>query len=247
MAELDLRMYHRIDQDTKDLINGYIRGHQNQTKPNGSPTNIPVSIGYICALFYFIFIDAWHKDRHALKYMISGDDNTTITSTKDDEDDDDEESSACLTTTAIKGKHHWKFKITKWPKAIYAYIILGIVKDNQDFNKIAGTFLGHHANATYCWDLQQMELNIHGNEGISEWKGGYGTSPVQGDTVDMYLDLDALVLSFGVNGTHFGKAFDVDAGYGYVGAVSFRDPGTEMILLEYNFDGPEDAKYVHSD
>ena len=50
----------------------------------------------------------------------------------------------------------------------------------------------------------------------------------------MYLDLNELELSFSVNGTHYGTAFDVDAGYGYVAAISIANTGNEVTLLAHD-------------
>ena len=227
MAAVNLNNYDEIDEKTKYLIFGFIRDAQKLFPSDVIFYNIPTLINYLCALFYFVK-DEWDETRIAAKYKILQD-KVTLESSNETEWDD--ESSACMKNIAYSGKHHWKFKIIKWPKS--EYIIIGIIKNDPELiEKVVGTFLGGIPNSTYCLDLYTTELNVH--EKYSRWNKGYGVEGNEGDIIDMYLDLDKLELSYAINGKYYGKAFDIDDGHGYIAAVSFRYNDVSMTLLTYD-------------
>ena len=232
MAALDVTNYKHIHQSTKDLINGFIRGFEALFSNEHSAFNIPVSINYICALFYYL-TDEWNKDRMARKYEIS-DDKLTLSSTGKEGGSD--ETCACLTAIARSGQNHWKFKIDKWPHpGTYDYVVIGVIKENANFDKVISKWLGGIVNTTYCWDMASTELNVHNSDDSDTWIAGYGVKGKEGDIIDMYLDLDKYELSFAVNGKNYGKSHDVDKEYGYIGIVSFRYADYQMTLLSYDF------------
>ena len=222
MTALDLSEYKEIEQRTKDLISGYIRAAEKESFPsNESRYNIPISINYICALFYYIK-EKWNTDQIGEDYEIIDD------TLKRKTNNLGSEQSALLTNIARSGMNHWKFKLTKF-SSDGCYMDFGIVKENANFDKIAKTYLGEFPNTAYVWSVRSTELNDHKS---GSWPGNkhYGVRCNEDDVIDMYLDLDKLELSYAVNGKHHGKAFDVDSGYGYVGAVSLQSAG-EVVLI----------------
>ena len=219
MSALDLSKYKNVDQKTKDLISGYIRNTQITN------VNIPALINYICTLFYYVS-EKWNKQRTTQNCLISYDELTM------ESIDENEFTTAFLTQIAESGQHHWKFKIIERPSEDAGNLIIGIVKDIVIDKVIQDQWIGKSKNASYCLDVSFNELNIH--DKCNSWEGGYATRCKQGDIIDMYLDLDKLELSFSIGGTHYGKAFDVDSGFGYTAAVSVWPNGTKLTLLSYD-------------
>ena len=223
MSTLELADHKDIPQRDKDLVGGYIRDIQVLLPKDAAYYNIPISINYICALFYYLH-DTWDPDRVHSVYKIKDDTLTRM--------DPGAERSAFLTTTIHSGISHWKFQLTKYNGN--SYVDIGVVKKEQiDFEQAIDTFLGKFKDIYYIFSAgSHPEINIHGKN--NEWKRGYGAKTGEGDVIDMYLDLEELELSFSINGTHYGKAFDVDTGYGYVAALSMLGAGNEVKLLAHD-------------
>ena len=217
MSDLVLSKYKNIDQRTKDLISGYTRNAQTTN------INIPPLINYICALFYYV-TDKWNKQRTTQNCQIS-DDELTMQSIN-------ENTTAFLTQIAKSGQHHWKFKINEWASGYAEHLIIGIVKDIAIEKVIQDQWIGKRENTSYCLDVSLNELNIHNK--YNAWQGGYANNCKEGDIIDMYLDLDELELSFSIDDIHYGKAFDIDSGYGYVAAVSVWRDGSKLTLVSYD-------------
>ena len=228
MATLDFSYLRNIPQRQTALIHGYIREVQSEFEKDTTYYNIPLSINHICTLFYYIR-DEWNKDRITKKYLIF-EDKFRMKKLKSGFGELNEDSTVFLTEIAKLGQHHWKFEINKWQPCGYG--IIGIVKDDINFEKVMNHWLGYYPNTTYCFDVNMIELNVHNV--TNKWIGGYGINAKEGDIIDMYLDLDELELSFSINNKHYGKAFNVDTGYGYIGAVSFRDEEIEITLLSHD-------------
>ena len=233
MTTVNLAKYKSIDQRTKDLISGFIRNVAAQLQLKSATFNIPELIYYICALFYYL-TDKWNRDRTSSKYIIS-EDNVTIESIEVY----DVHYMAFLTTVAMQGQHRWRLKINEWGTGYDRYIIIGIVK-NEIIDKLIeeseyGFYLGRIENTAYCFDVDAADLNIHNSrDDWTEYK--YGIEAKEGDIIDMYLDLDTLQLGYAINDTYYGKAFDVEAGYGYIGAVSTELENVRLTLLTYDND-----------
>ena len=223
-TSLDLTEYKNLDQRTKDLVSGYIRNEERQLI-----IDIPKLINYICALFYS-FKDEWNKKQTSSRYLIS-DDKVTIQNMTDVFD----HQMAFLTNVARMGQHHWKFKINEWLKY---YIIIGIVKYEKIDDLIQksgkGDYLGVEPDVAYCLDIEAAELNIHNMSDGWNQDDEYGVCCKEGDVIDMYLDLDKLELSFAINDTYYGKAFDIDSGFGYVAAASYGQDTNKITLLTYD-------------
>ena len=70
---------------------------------------------------------------------------------------------------------------------------------------------------------------------ISDQYGQPNTLITEGDNIiDMWLDLDSSELGFSLNDKYYGKAFNVDAGFEYVGAVSFGREGQTLTVLAHD-------------
>ena len=112
--------------------------------------NIPISINYICSLFYYIK-EKWNKD-------IIGSDYEIIEDIIKRADAVHGEQSVLLSHIAISGLYHWKFKFTKYGQYSNHYIDFGIVKRNADLQQIVKTYLGGVKKTAYVWSVSSREL-----------------------------------------------------------------------------------------
>ena len=154
-----------VDDRTKRLIFGYMREARQLFPHDITYYNIPISINYICLLFYWMK-DKWNADRLSDEYEIN---ENALKRTEQSGS-----TTALLTNAIVTGRTRWKFQISSFKELFYAnsFIIIGIVKDNVAFDKLLKTHLGNCAQSAYVLDVLNTELNVH--EKPNNWNKGYG-------------------------------------------------------------------------
>ena len=222
MSSLNVADYKYIDIKIKDLVNGYIRGIQ-EILSNDTYHNIPPLINTICALFYNL-ADEWSRNDVASQYEING----NKLKISNESAKGVHHQSAYLTNTVHSGKHHWRFKLSVYKGSFY--VVIGIIKDTAE--RMVDKLLGQKANTAYAMDVAYNEINNHKSD--NQWQKGNAVQCKEGDIIDMYLDLDKLELSFGVNDKHYGKTHDIDGDCGYSAGVTFKTNGNEIEFITYD-------------
>lgn len=138
---------------------------------------------------------------------------------------------AFLRNTFSSGIHVWKFYVNNLVKKRWWHLAIGIHKTR---------FAGIQLDGTYFTDVKE---NGYGFIASAGWKtqpelpgaGGlkYAIQCDTGYTIEMIADLNDCTLSFMVNGTDYGKAFDIE-NTEYRAVVSLYDKGDQITLLSYN-------------
>ena len=221
---MNLKKYSIIDDETKHLINGYIRNIQ-QTLSRLNNFYV-ININQICALYYFIQYDKWNMKWKTKQWQISGDTISTPSTGFFGWQ------SIFLTNIVHQGQHDWKFKI----KEDNDTIIIGIWNmQNDPMNLVVADFdyLGKTESTAYAFDVDRAELNIH--DARNQWTGrnSYGVACKKGSIIEMHLDLDNLQLSFTIDNKYYGKAFDIKKAK-YIACISCYSNDNILQLLSYN-------------
>ena len=195
-----LKLIKNIDQKSKDLVVGYIRG---------IITNVPLDINNMCILYYFL-MDEW--DRNCIHENIKLIDNDTI-----EMSGSYQSCNAFLTNKVKSGKHIWKFLLNNFK----------IKQDSEDKYcsritiGIFNTNLCKHPPLEDHFTFAEIDNNNnikHTDESDEdEWLGtesrtGYKytfnnwddikkkDSLKEKDIMTISLDLDQLTLKFALNG-----------------------------------------------
>jgi len=115
--------------------------------------------------------------------------------------------SAFLTETVREGLHHWRFKLQSLDSRRRYYVLFGIWK-TQSGPPILDSFFTdrkHNGYALNVIDGTLTDPRLPGCGGIK-----YAAYCKAGDTVDMFLDLERLLLTFAINGKHYEKGQRVE-------------------------------------
>jgi len=201
------------------LVFGYTRRIEGEDKRIIIPSGISLII-----LKYHDNSDKWNLDLKS-KDLILSDDNRTVHHVNAYSSGNTSWRSVYGTDVCTAGLYEWSFKISKiipnsgrdnsWK------ILIGIVKVKENENKLE-----------QCWN--RTPTNGYGFIGsrsyLNKAAQPYGEKfENEGDEMTMYLDMRRLTLSYTINGTAYGKAFDVAAG-SYRMALSVCD-GRYITLL----------------
>ena len=132
-----------------------------------------------------------------------------------------------LTNIIEHGTHKWKFKIIKcfdktgWGNTIGLWRI-----DNNKKPPTNGIFTqGKDKGYGYCTNiakLTSLKAGLPSDE--------YGIKATDGDIVEMFVDMKLLQLSYAVNGTNYGIAYNIEPDK-YLAAVNMCDCNDAIQLL----------------
>eukprot|EP01084_Bolivina_argentea_P286548 491575_1 len=142
---------------------------------------------------------------------------------------------AFMTAVVDNGFNHWSFKMCSLNYGNNE-LILGIWDTIKTKRIVTGKWFGADEIFGYGWDCKKAML--HGNSLFrSSYSRKYGDVISKGDIVHLFLDMNKLELTFGVNNKIFEKAFVVEQSK-YVAAVSFHittGHGAVMQFLTYRW------------
>ena len=172
--------------------------------------------------------DSW--DEHFKANYLEIDDKSIINTA-----DGYEYGSAYLKRVVYDGIHKWKFRIDKYRSG---WQLIGVFKTK--YNAITQTYFERNQNQSYGFVLNNGWLSDPQTNG-GKLKD-YGVKCVDGDIVEMTLNMIDLCLSFKINDIDYGKAFDVEQ-TSYKAAVTLRNKDTKFTLLSYQ-NSAHKGKYV---
>ena len=220
----------RIDQGTKDLVNGYIKSLQSSLDEDSIyRSNIPEIIKYNCIVFASMVPDKWHETLKGERMEIVDGDCIEITA----DAGDSKWNSAFLENIVSDGIHHWRFQVEV--QKVLLGMVIGIQQhDDKSENEM---YIVNHQwvgdTYSYAWVAGCGRLNKNGMASVSE--GRYGQHNVTaGDIIDMYLDFNKLELSYSMNEQYLGKAFKIQKGK-YRAAIEMFSKGEKIRLLSYDY------------
>ena len=164
------------------------------------------------------------------QYLVFDDESNSISITEADIEDPDadiEVVSGFGKIDAISGhKYHWKLQLLEESK-----IKVGIVEADK-LKQYPGFF-----NENHHWWLRSWGYAYYYKSYIlhDTMKKKYGEQLERGDVIEMWLDLEKNYdLSYVVNDTEYGKAFDVDKDKTYRLAIGFVEGKVSLISFELN-------------
>ena len=132
------------------------------------------------------------------------------------------------------GIFKWKFKIDECNNGAF---ILGIWKCKNKaitpplatwFTRDVNSSVGNHFDAGYGFYSKNSCLTDEAGQACGK---EYAITPPNGAIIEMILDLNQLTLSYVIDDTDFGKAFDVEK-IKYRAAVFFYRKGDAITLLK---------------
>ena len=218
---LDLRIYEIIDQNWKDLVNGWIR-------LNKSHKHIPKCVNQICCIFYFVQWDEWNKSLMSKVFTLDkNNDKMLCHSGKSGLN------TAFMTNIVSEGKHCWTFKVIKY---VGCNLMFGIYYANLQRSNALTTYIGSMENTAYAFDFGYGELNIHKRRG--EWiKYGIDINYLETEQaeIEMRLDLNNLTLSYTINNFDYGVAFKVKRAKYCAAFTSFYSENSVELLKYQQF------------
>ena len=229
MTTLDFGMIKNIPQRDKDAIYGYIREMQARFPKDNTFYNIPESINYICALFYFLK-DKWDPKYIGQDHTLS-DDGYSIT-TKGGQ------GSSSYGTDIAKspGIYRWKFKIQELPKYMFSWsLVIGVWKVKSANKQVTDTYF---TNCTqnqgeyewgYAYDISYTQLVEKTGHYSNQRK--YGLKIKIGDIVEMILDLNLFTLRYKINDEDMGIAFENIEDTEYKAAFSSGNSDVRIEIL----------------
>eukprot|EP01084_Bolivina_argentea_P183626 316831_1 len=216
----------QIKQRDKHTINGYMRHMEMEIFSSESfYNNIPLIINYLCVKYYHISTDRFNHALHG--------DNMKVTDNKISFEFNSayQTTSAFLSNTVHSGCHHWKFRLNCFGND-QPLIYVGVWKSGYD-PQIA-------LNLPFC------SPQVHGDKALYALNCGFGklrgcvnikiiglkycNECIDGDIVDMYLDLNNHELKYSVNDKDCGKAFDVEVNQSYTAVVCFGESNINNIV-----------------
>ena len=208
-----------IDIKMKYLVNGYVMQIQNLLPDDNVYYTIPTLIIH-WILLYFYIPDAFDPDKCHKVFELSKD-NTLITHKQGSTN-----KSAYLSRIVDHGVYCWKFKLHKVYVSGFTMCI-GVWKSKYEINtnnKLHISLEGQH----YTWVVTRNYLKPRNNH-----KTIYNERKlVEGDIIDMILDLNKLQLRYRVNGEDFGIAKDNIEQTAYQATVSFYYAGDSILLMD---------------
>ena len=211
------------------LISGYVRSN--------SQSFVPFAIIQIC-MVYFICIEEWDIKNKGKHMEISGESNEKCEITHAVKGS--RYQSVLGITKVDKGKHHWKFKIMKFASNMGSWrIVIGITKidklDDEKLKKLFDSYIScNHASYGLVVNCGNTRSFL-----VSKTSAGYPGKDYgkvcnkDGDVIDMYLDLDNMILRFGINGLVYGNAYDKIEKTAYKMVMTLNQAGTVIELISY--------------
>ena len=210
----------QIPQRNKDLAFGYVKGIEKMNK-----STIPSMIKYLCLIYLNQNKDEFdakntHKDIKIDGNKVTALGNSTI--------------STYLRNVVSKGIHVWRFKCGRTSRYAFGDMI-GIVSDNVMIFPLGSYFHAGNDKGTAYGFGTVGKLNKPNIPDINGRK--YGCSCTINDVIEMRVDFNELSLSFNINDTDYGKAFDIKPGE-YRAAItmfefSWEKPISCFTLMSY--------------
>ena len=223
MATLTVQEIEDAPDDIKNVVFGYVR--RIKLSNNNS---IPTDIILLCFAFFYEKTK-WSTDLVGKLLQLKENNIMAIANEPPYEDF----SSAYLEPAVKKGVGRWKFKIIKSQQGKKAlgtwYIMMGIVKNRQNGLTVDDHF-GRKANTSYVFIANAGRIDNPDHPFDGDYKK-YGVPCDENDEIEMILDLNALELRFNINGTDYGKAFDVEQDEYRAAICMFCDDDAIQLLL----------------
>ena len=217
-----------IDFSTKTAVHGYLRIIQ-MTLPSDNIyyDNIPSLIYYLCVLYYYIK-ECFDPDHCHHDYKLCND-NTLVTKPMDSDD-----GVVYLSKIVSAGINRWKFKLNIGNN-YGTSMTIGVWKDNRALDN--STLLMYEENKRfYGYQLASLYLTDGDNGRRCEYSPNSDKEFVDGDIIEMILDLNKMELRYMVNEHDYGIAFKDIENTSYRGALSFYDEDHSIEFIEYKYD-----------
>ena len=139
---------------------------------------------------------------------------------------------AFMSNVIDRGRYSWRFRLIQVEPLRYWTMTIGIWKCRKDKSVVAAMnhifTIGKQAGygfAANCGCLVNPETG-HGEE-----ERTYGCWCGDGDVVEMHVDLERLELSYVINGTDYGTAFNIEK-TAYRAAVNLSQIGDCIEIIE---------------
>ena len=213
----------RIDQESKDLIFGYIRNVQELFPADNVYYTIPnLVIHWI--LLYFYFEDKFDDKLCTQSYDLS--DDKSIVTLNSEHGNRGKGPAFLSRIVKSKQRHCWRFRINHLNSSTL-WMTIGVWKCNHDFDLKYRLDSGYVKGKFYGW-IVNYQVAIDGG------RHKYGKRRCKtGDIVDMILDLEKLELRYMVNDEDFGIAFENIEDTEYKAAISMNKSPDEIELIKY--------------
>ena len=214
-----------------DLMRGYVRSEVSRT------VVVPEEIIQLCLIYYLIF-EEW--DENCKGHYI----NIVDVSKRIFKCTVNNYQSILASQVCSKGLHHWTLKLLEYTHRVDDNKtnwnnVVGVVDTDllKDINY--NTYLGCYDAKTIYFYIGWLDSQNHATTYDSrrgEQHKEYGESFKKADDViDVYLDLNEGTLSYGINGTDYGVAFDdVDVDKEYRLFLIISGEGTSFQILSYD-------------
>ena len=220
----------RIDERDKFVVSGFVREIEN-VLPNNNPFyNVTDLIIYLILAFYYEF-DEWDPLFKSNHIKIDG--NVVINTF-----------GRKYATVFLKNickspnKYHWKFKIKKYDGQHKGWNnLIGIWKintkppalnDGQHFTSIQHG--GYAFISSYAKISDASVAGCYVRNGNYSDRTNYGKRCVEGDIIEMYLDLKKFELSYSINQKDYGVAFNVkNTEYRAAVMIDHKDNAIELM------------------
>eukprot|EP01084_Bolivina_argentea_P210253 357942_1 len=201
---VDLKNYNNIDQESKNLVSGYMKKIRSLLPSDNVYYNVPLIVNSLCALYY-VLCDEWDPTNIGSTFEIDTDNPFILKKSGN------MHQSAFLTRVVSDGKHCWTFKLINYVRYSLRF---GIVFDKSicQYANRQHINIGGIPNTSYCWDPGAMgstNWSLLSHKGDIMHDVQYGVKIKTGDTISVHLDLENLTLSFSVNSVNYGTAFNI--------------------------------------
>ena len=232
-----------IDRIMKNENEHLIFGYVHQIEQNYKNMNIPIDIINLVAYFYLLY-DEWDVNEKSECIQLSNN-NTCIQNI--DTTKGYYTMSSIFGTTICKrdnGKYEWKLQVTNTNtnhqfedmngSNVIGIIKIGRYRDKSKNIDLDDDFLRSFYGYGVCHGKAKATCNVPVAvffDSLQDSKYGELFANIN-DTMTVCLDMDNYTLSYNINGTDYGKAFDVDKDSDYKFAVSIRTD----ITLQMCFD-----------
>eukprot|EP01084_Bolivina_argentea_P098143 176410_1 len=187
------------NQQTIDLVHGFIRESQLLLSNESTFYNIPPLIIHLC-LCYFYIRDRWSEILKGNDYTIEDDMLIKIKGSYQ---------SAFMENTMSSGVYHWKFHLIKYGEG--SGLQIGIFKEKYNPETVLKDSIGDKKDTAYIFRPTDPSIKYKSDNENKHIIKAYGTIKCdEGDIYEMIADFDKLELKWCVNGVDLGKAFDIE-------------------------------------
>lgn len=178
----------------------------------------------LCLLFYLIPCE-WDEDLHGVRMEIVDEENCVKMNQNG-------WGSAHLTGTYNEGIHHWTFKVEHGPQYGH-YCLIGIWKTKSAKKATLYPYFTDKKYNGYAYDIQYNtgRLTTPGSPGSTGPK--YAVKCKKGDTIEMYLDFNTLMLTYAVNGIYYPNGQRIEETE-YKAAITMHGKDDKLRLLAYD-------------